>query len=86
MIIPQLISGRRYAWAIWLPSHDGFAGLLFWSEPEAHARGCRTALWQTRREARAALVERFGRIRETHPTLYPGVRVVRVTVTVEVRV
>lgn len=43
------------AWAIELPyDYPAMAGVLFWGEPPAHARGVRTATFKTRREAREA--------------------------------
>jgi len=47
---------KRYdAWAIELPyDYPAMAGVLFWGEPPAHAKGVRTAIFKTRREAREA--------------------------------
>jgi len=78
---------QRLAWAILfrksrvpaLEFLDGrTAGILAWgNEPESsHLRGCRAALFQTRKEARDAA-------RKKHNPAYWPLRVARVMVTIE---
>jgi hypothetical protein len=44
-----------YGWAIRLPyEYDAMAGVLFWTSPPPHCAAIRTAVFETRREAREA--------------------------------
>ena len=44
-----------YGWAIRLPyEYDAMAGVLFWTSPPTHCAAVRTAVFETRREAREA--------------------------------
>lgn len=48
-----------YAWAINTndPENPGFIGRYWWRPVSKHLEGCRIALFTTRKEARAALVD-----------------------------
>lgn len=46
---------QYYGWAIRLPyEYDAMAGVLFWTSPPPHCASIRTAVFETRREAREA--------------------------------
>ena len=46
---------QYYGWAIRLPyEYDAMAGVLFWTSPPPHCAAIRTAVFETRREAREA--------------------------------
>lgn len=46
---------QHAGWAIRLPYGDGaLAGVLFWTSPPSHCAAIRTAVFETRREAREA--------------------------------